>query len=199
MKKIPSILILGIVLAATKQSTATPVYTFDPGPVGSSFNAYWQSAEFRLDEPLSTVRFEVADGKLLNLLPNAGQRWRLGMVVFNHDLSQNYTAQKKITFYDKQGGVLLSEVSLSSTVHTQSGGTSLWWPSPLLGIAAVEINYNPSVPEVGEDTGVYLFFNQRLVSGTLQVVAVPEPSSALLAFAFAWLGVCSHRRDPRGW
>ncbi|MEQ8209912.1 MAG: hypothetical protein RH917_08765 [Lacipirellulaceae bacterium] len=179
-----------------KHASATPLYTFDPGPIGSSFDGYWQSAEFPLDEPLSTVRFEVTDGKLLNLLPDVGQRWRLGMRVFNHDLSQNYSAQKKITFFDKEGSILLTEIDLSSTVHTQSGGASLWWPNPLLGVAAIEVNYDPGVPEVGADAAVYLFFNQRLISGTLQVVAVPEPSCSLFALGLLWLGCGARRRSP---
>lgn len=169
---------LAAVLAPDSSRAAT--FTFDPGPIGSSYSGAWASSEFDLDEPLSEVRFDVEPGKLLNLIPDAGSSWKFDVVVLHHGLSQNYSAEKTMSFYNRSGEVLYS-ASIDDAVYTETGGAYAGGLTPVRGIASIGLRYDPAVPEVGPDATIHLAFNQRIAHGVLEVTAIPEPSALLLA------------------
>lgn len=145
----------------------------DPGPVGATYTGRWSTSRFDLDDPLSKVTFNFVDDKLINLRAKDIQSWLFEFNTHDHGLSQNYIAQKTLAFLDANGEEIAS-YRYSSSVTTQEGLAFLRSSETFVGIAAVEVTYEPAVPEVGPNAKVSLQFNQRLATGILSVVqAIP--------------------------
>lgn len=157
-------------LALSGVSKADLSVSFDPGPLNTTFMGRWASPRFDLDEPLSQVLFEFSGDKLINLSANANQSYLFEFNTHNHGLSQNYQVTKTIAFLDSAGEEI-TRSRYSSVVNTQEGLAFFRSTEPILGIAAIEVTYDPAVPEVGPNAKVSLAFNQRTASGTLSVLA----------------------------
>lgn len=167
-------------LLSYRTASADIIFEFDPGTVGQQFTGFWSTQQFNLDEPLSTVRFKVVDGKLINLIPNSGLSWRFNFTASNLGLSQNFVASKTMRFLDANGGTLFTFSDPNPIVATQTESITATRNSPLLSIAAIEVQYAPNLTQVGPNATVSLSFNNRSSNGVLQVTAVPESSSMIM-------------------
>lgn len=156
-----------------EQASGELIVHVDPGPIGATYEGRWSTSRFDLDEPLSKVTFHFIDGKLINLRAKDIQSWLFEFNTHNHGLSQNYLTTKTLAFLDADGQQIARN-RYSSSVNTQEGLAFLRSSESYVGIAAIEVTYDPAVPEVGPDAKVSLRFNQRSTPGILSVVeAVP--------------------------